>query len=107
MYGGHLVSSEKVLVQQEESVNIPENMTSKDILSLADTARSEERAPHTLDSSVMHKKSKITLASSNSANTLKRIAKRYKREQRIVVFEDGVELSDQSPCFTFELNQLM
>ena len=39
-----------------------------------------------------HEKSGITLASSGSASTLKRVSARYRRPQKIVIFEDGEEI---------------
>ena len=54
-----------------------------------------------------NQKSGVTLASSGSSKTIKRIAKRYQREQRIVIFEDGSEISEKTPCFTIELNALL
>ena len=58
-------------------------------------------------SSNPHKRSGVTLASSGSSKTIKRIAKRYQREQRIVIFEDGAEISAKSPCLVIELNSLL
>ena len=51
--------------------------------------------------------SKVTLATSGSAGTLKRISKRYTREQRIVIFEDGQSISEQTPCFQIDLNEML
>lgn len=49
-------------------------------------------------------RSNVSLARSNSNATLKRVSKRYMREQKIAIFEDGSEISDKSPCFVIELN---
>lgn len=52
-------------------------------------------------------KSGVTLATSGSSKTLKRIAKRYSREQRIVIFEDGKSISAATPCFQIDLNEML
>ena len=44
---------------------------------------------------------------SNSAATIKRIAKRYETGQIITIFEDGKELSKNSPCIQLDLNELL
>ena len=54
-----------------------------------------------------HKKSRVTLAESGSNATIQRVARRYQREQRIVIFEDGASISATTPCFQFELNSLL
>ena len=54
-----------------------------------------------------HKKSRVTLAESGSNATIQRVARRYQREQRIVIFEDGASISASTPCFQFELNSLL
>ena len=64
-------------------------------------------ADRNLNSSRRHEKSGVTLASSGSSKTIKRVAKRYQKEQRIVIFEDGQEMWEKTPCFTIELNSLL
>ena len=75
-----------------------------DLHSFADSRNSSVEKSENKQS---RRKSKITLANSNSASTIKRIAKRYQKEQKIVVFEDGVEISNSTPCFVIELNSLL
>ena len=54
------------------------------------------------------KKSHATLVSSGGSNkTVKRAVKRYCREHRIAIFEDGCMLHESSPCLIVELNQLL
>jgi len=56
---------------------------------------------------VRNQRSAITLASSGSSRTIKRMARRYMREQRIVIFEDGAEICEKTPCLVIELNSLL
>ena len=57
--------------------------------------------------SLPRQRSDVSLARSNSNATIKRVAKRYLREQKIAIFEDGAEISDKSPCYVIELNSLL
>ena len=47
------------------------------------------------------------MARSNSNATIKRISRRYMRDHKIAIFEDGSEISDKSPCYVIELNSLL
>lgn len=52
-------------------------------------------------------RSNVSLARSNSKATIRRISKRYLREHKIAIFEDGAEICDKTPCHIIELNSLL
>ena len=58
-------------------------------------------------SGLPRERSNVSLARSNSNATIKRISKRYMRDHKIAIFEDGSEISDKSPCYVIELNSLL
>ena len=56
---------------------------------------------------IKNEASSKSFARSNSASTIARIAQRYRRAQNIAIYEDGAELSDQTPCVIIELNSML
>ena len=67
-----------------------------EVTSFADSRGSIEKTTRSLAGV---KKSRVTLAESGSNQTIARIARRYQREQRIVIFEDGAQISATCPSF--------
>ena len=85
--------SEKVMVRLDSQDSRdskgeidPEKKKKKKLVPFTGTRDDEDRRDRFATLQSKHERSGVTLASSGSAHTIKRIARRYQKEQRIIIF---------------------
>ena len=82
--------------------NFGQEHSQYDSQSFADAAKENQKKR-----GLTTQKSGITLLSSHTQETYRRVAKRYQREHKIAIFEDGTEICAATPCVIVELNSLL